>query len=179
MIFNLNGFSQLLAGIPLNIDWQQILLHLFNFAIIFAILFFLLYKPVKNFMYKRSKHFEDLQKETSEKLLEAEKTKAEYEQQLKDAEKEIAAKREEAEAKTANETKLRIEEAENQARSLVADATQRAKAEHDKILDQAKHEITDLVTAATEKIVLNTDINEVYDSFLDTAEKENGGKNKK
>ena len=31
---------------PLNIDWQQILLHLLNFAILFAGLWLLLYKPV-------------------------------------------------------------------------------------------------------------------------------------
>ena len=33
-------------GIPLNVDWQQILLHLFNFIILFGGLWLLLYKPV-------------------------------------------------------------------------------------------------------------------------------------
>ena len=40
-------------NIPLNIDWQQILLHVLNFVILFGGLYFLLYKPVKNFMAKR------------------------------------------------------------------------------------------------------------------------------
>lgn len=40
-------------GIPLNVDWQQILLHLFNFIILFGGLWLLLYKPVKDFMAKR------------------------------------------------------------------------------------------------------------------------------
>ena len=40
-------------NVPLNIDWQQILLHLLNFVILFAILYFLLYDPVKKFMDKR------------------------------------------------------------------------------------------------------------------------------
>lgn len=40
-------------NLPLNIDWQQILLHAFNFVLLFAILYFLLYKPVKDFMEKR------------------------------------------------------------------------------------------------------------------------------
>lgn len=35
-------------NIPLNIDWQQILLHLFNFAILVGGLYLLLYNPVKN-----------------------------------------------------------------------------------------------------------------------------------
>ena len=34
-------------NIPLNIDWQQILLHLLNFAILAGGLYLLLYKPVK------------------------------------------------------------------------------------------------------------------------------------
>ena len=34
-----------MTGIPLNIDWQQILLHLFNFTILFGALYILLYKP--------------------------------------------------------------------------------------------------------------------------------------
>ena len=40
-------------NIPLNIDWQQILLHLLNFAILAGGLYLLLYKPVKAFMTKR------------------------------------------------------------------------------------------------------------------------------
>ena len=43
-------------NIPLNIDWQQILLHVLNFVILFGGLYFLLYKPVKNFMAKREAH---------------------------------------------------------------------------------------------------------------------------
>ena len=38
--------------VPLNIDFSQILLHLFNVVILFAILYFLIYKPVRNFMEK-------------------------------------------------------------------------------------------------------------------------------
>ena len=38
---------------PLNIDWQQILLHLLNFLILATGLTLLLYKPVKRFMKKR------------------------------------------------------------------------------------------------------------------------------
>ena len=37
-------------NIPLNIDWQQILLHLLNFAILAGGLYLLLFKPVKAFM---------------------------------------------------------------------------------------------------------------------------------
>ena len=38
---------------PLGLNFTQIFLHLFNFLLLFAILYFLLYKPVKNFMIHR------------------------------------------------------------------------------------------------------------------------------
>ena len=48
---------------PLNIDLQQICLHLFNFTLLLAILYFLLYQPVKDFMAKRrsEEHTSELQ----------------------------------------------------------------------------------------------------------------------
>ena len=45
-------------GLPLNIDWQQILLHLFNFLILAGGLYLLLYKPVKQFMDKREQTYQ-------------------------------------------------------------------------------------------------------------------------
>ena len=50
-----------MSNIPLNIDWQQILLHLFNFSILVGGLYLLLFKPVKNFMDKRAKHYADME----------------------------------------------------------------------------------------------------------------------
>ena len=37
-------------NVPLNIDWQQILLHALNLVILIAGLYLLLFKPVKRFM---------------------------------------------------------------------------------------------------------------------------------
>ena len=48
---------------PLNIDFQQIFLHLLNFTLLFAILYYLLYKPVKDFMAKREAYYADMDKE--------------------------------------------------------------------------------------------------------------------
>lgn len=55
-----------IAAVPLNIDWQQILLHLLNFVILFAGLYLLLYKPVKAFMQKRREHYEKMDKDAEE-----------------------------------------------------------------------------------------------------------------
>ena len=45
-------------NIPLNIDWQQILLHLLNFVILAGGLYLLLYKPVQTFMETRQKRWQ-------------------------------------------------------------------------------------------------------------------------
>ena len=51
---------------PLNINFQQILLHMFNFVILAFGLYMLLYKPVVAFMKKREDHFADLEKQAQE-----------------------------------------------------------------------------------------------------------------
>ena len=73
-------------NIPLNIDWQQILLHVLNFVILFGGLYFLLYKPVKNFMAKREAHYAEMAQKAQSELDSAEKIKADYQEQLKSVE---------------------------------------------------------------------------------------------
>mgnify|MGYP000292626769 CR=1 FL=1 len=77
---------------PLNINLQQILLHALNFVILFGALYFLLYKPVRDFMDSRKAHYEKMDEDAKAVLAEAEKTKAGYEAQLKSADEEIARK---------------------------------------------------------------------------------------
>ena len=52
----------MLAGTILGIDWQQILLHVFNFIILAAGLTFILFKPVRKFMQydgkKQNRHYD-------------------------------------------------------------------------------------------------------------------------
>ena len=72
-----------MSNIPLNIDWQQILLHVLNFVILFGGLYFLLYKPVKNFMAKREAHYAEMAQKAQSELDSAEKIQADYQEQLK------------------------------------------------------------------------------------------------
>ena len=79
-------------NIPLNIDWQQILLHLLNFVILAGGLYLLLYKPVKTFMEKRQQYYQEQDAKAAKTLADAEKTAAEVRQQLKNADADAAAK---------------------------------------------------------------------------------------
>ena len=100
---------------PLNIDWKQILLHLFNFVLLFAILFFLLYKPVKKFMDKRMQYYKDMDDDANKKLEDAEEMKKAYEQKLSAVDEEIADKKRDADLLVEQERQEKIDRAEKEA----------------------------------------------------------------
>lgn len=157
--------------IPLNINWQQILLHLFNFAILFAGLYFLLYKPVKAFMEKREKYYKDMQDSADEVMQKAMESKQEYETRLAEADAEIAGKKKAAADELEKMRRAREKQAEDEAKKIVSDAKEEAKAMRTQIVDGARKEITEMVEQAAEKILLSEDVSTTYDAFLDAAER--------
>ena len=159
---------------PLNIDWQQILLHLFNFVVLFAILYFLLYKPVKEFMEKRTEYYKTLDDEAKRGLADAEKTKNEYRQKLAASDDEISAKKNKAHVDTEKAREAIIKRAEKQAEKIVADARKDIEYNRAKMLKEAQTEITDMVAKAAEKLVAQSTTSEAFDQFLGAAER--GGK---
>ena len=154
--------------VPLNIDFVQILLHLFNFALLFAGLYFLLYKPVKKFMEKRRQEYADMDAKSAQALSEAEALKKEYESKLKDCDTEIAEKKNIAYHEI-DEAKARCEKEQKQeASEIIANAYKKAEAEKARIINSANEEITKMIADATEKIALGSGKSfEAYDSFLD------------
>ena len=76
----------------------------------------------------------------------------------------------EAGAKNAEERTRMIEQAKTDAAAIVEAAKKRGEMEHDKIIAEAQREIADIVTTATEKIVLSADVSKSYDEFLKSAE---------
>ena len=83
---------------PLNIDWQQILLHLLNFAILAFGLYLLLYHPIKKFMKKREESYREREDKANQTLESAREKSEEYARKLADADREIAEKRKEIES---------------------------------------------------------------------------------
>lgn len=155
-------------NVPLNIDWQQILLHLLNFVILFAILYFLLYEPVKKFMDKRTQYYKDIDDEAKKKLQQAEDMKQAYSDKLASADKEIEEKRQAAYKSLSEETSKAMRQAKREAEEIVSSAYKKAEGERNKILENAQNEIADMVTDAAEKLVLNSTTSEAYDNFLNT-----------
>ncbi len=160
-------------NIPLNIDFQQILLHLFNFAILGFGLYFLLYKPVKNFMDKRTAHYEAMKEEAEGCLNKAKESEELYRKQLEQVDEEVAAKRREALSETDKLSQRRLEEAEAQARKIILDARENALRERDSILDSAREEVSEMAVAAVKKLMKES-LSDSYDEFLDAAERSAG-----
>ncbi|NBI10767.1 hypothetical protein D1641_12195 [Colidextribacter sp. OB.20] len=156
---------------PLNIDWQQILLHWMNLAILTGGLYFLLYKPVKQFMAKREEHYRQLDQQSAQRLEQAEQVRMQYEARLAGVEEEIHQARTKAQQAAQRSAEEELAQAQEQARQIVAKA--RAEAEHSKerVLKESQRELRKLAAEATRRLALQAD---PFDQFLDLAERGDG-----
>lgn len=156
-----------LADIPLNIDWQQILLHLLNFVILVGGLYFLLYSPVKKFMQKRKEHYDKMDNDAKTNLASAKQKEEEIDEKLNNLDVLLQDKRKQAETELADYKAKQIAEANLEAEAIIAKAQVSAKHEREKLLDSANKEIKDLVTEATKKVV-SSSTSEIFDQFLES-----------
>ena len=158
-------------NIPLNIDWQQILLHLFNFSILVGGLYLLLFKPVKNFMDKRTKHYQDMESAAVER----EKATAEMEAAMQQRQAALDAELDEKRAAAAREAEAYAHQqrtaAYEQADKIVAAARENAENDRKKIVDEANREAVSIAEAAMEKL-LAKETSRAYDAFVNAAEGE-------
>ncbi len=154
--------------LPLNIDLQQILLHMLNFVILFAILYFLLYKPVKEFMNKRSEYYKSMDEKAKKGLEQAEKTKAYYDEKLSNAENEIKQKKILADKEIFDFKKDKMVQAQALADEIVAKSKIESEKEKEQIILSANKEIAGIIISATEKIAPDKNTKDVYDDFLNS-----------
>ncbi|MBR4723539.1 MAG: ATP synthase F0 subunit B [Clostridia bacterium] len=163
-------------NLPLNIDIRQILLHMLNFVILFGGLYFILYKPVKDFILKREKMYEDIDLKTKNALKSAEDTKKDYEEKLKNADGEIQQMEDKAKENAELLANDIIKKAKAEADEILNKARTQAEYEAKESLHHANSEISKIAQAAAKKIVFKS-TSESYDAFLDNAKGDaKGGK---
>ena len=152
---------------PLNIDWQQILLHWMNLAILTGGLYFLLYKPVKQFMAKREEYYRSLDQQAQEKLDQAQRLRDQAQEKLDGADEEIRQARAKAQQSVQQSAEEQLARVQVQAQQILTHA--RAEAEHDReeILRSSQRELRRLAAEATKRLALHKD---PFDQFLDLAE---------
>ena len=157
---------------PLNIDFQQILLHMLNFVILFAVLYFLLYKPVKKFIDDRESEYKKASDEAKGKLEKADKAISELDEKLSEKESEAEKKRAGILSDTQEKYNKKISEAETEAKRIIDDAREQADAIRKKAVSESGDDISKLAIASVKKMVLSAD--EAFETFLDDVEKDAG-----
>ncbi len=154
---------------PLNIDWQQILLHVLNLALLVAGLYVLLYKPVKRFMDQRAESYRQMAESAREKEAQAEQLREDYRQRLAQADAEIRQRHEKAVSEAEQESQALLANAKAESEKILSVARENAAREEQRILQSAQSEIAKLSVEATRKL-MDRPLAEVYDQFLNAAE---------
>ena len=160
-----------MSNIPLNIDWQQILLHFFNFSILVGGLYLLLFKPVKSFMAKREKHYADMESAAAAREKDTEELKAAMAKREAAFDTEQAEKRAAAAKEAEPFAQQQRDAAKAQADRILSDAKSAAENERQKIVAEANREAVAIAEEAMEKL-LAKETSRAYDSFVNAAEEE-------
>ena len=153
---------------PLNIDWQQILLHLLNFVILAGGLYFLLYKPVEDFMGKRARQYRELAEQARRDREEAAAMRRSAQEKLEAMHEEIAEMRIKAGDEIEAEKQQMVAEARAEARRILETAGKTAEQRSKKAIADSNEEIRDLAMDAVRKMLLSDE--NALDRFLDAAE---------
>lgn len=150
---------------PLNIDFKEIFLHLFNFFLLLLILYVLLYKPVMDFIENRKKYYKEMEESASGKMTEAEKLLSDSKKKLEEINDEAGKIKAEALKKGTELAETRILEAYKEAEEIIKNAKVSAMNESKRIMEEANAKIKDLAIETTKKILLESN-DEIYDDFL-------------
>ena len=129
---------------PLNINLQQILLHWMNLAVLTGALYFLLYKPVKDFMDKRAAHYQELEEQAADKLAQAERLECQAKAKLEAADDEIHDERMRAQQAASDAAQEQLAQAEEQARHIIAKAEAEAVQSKERALRESQREMREL-----------------------------------
>jgi len=154
---------------PLNIDLQQILLHWMNLVILTGGLYFLLYKPVKQFMEKREAHYQDLDKQAEDKLAQAEQLKADCQARLDAAGEEIHQERAHAQQAAAQAAQEQLDQAREQAEHIIAKAKAEAEQSKARAIRESQREMRELAAKVARKLAAKPGA-DFFDQFLELTE---------
>ena len=167
-----------LGGRMFGLDMQTVWsigLNLFHIILLAIILSWILYRPVRDLMRKRTEKIEGQLSSAAERLESANAMKAEYEQKLA----EIEVKRVEileAAYKQADDTsKLILDDAKKEAKAVIARADRDVKAEMERLSDEVRLHIIEVASVMAGKFiessVTDNDKNKLFAEALNELER--------
>lgn len=154
----------------LGLDLQQVLLHIANMAILFFIVWKLLYKPISKFMKKRSDEIQKQIAEAARKQTEAEQLKAKYDEMVKNAQALAAQLIDKSKAAADEQARQIVQDAQANASDLIIRSRKDVQLLKTKAKDEMRSEITDMAIQIAQKIlrreVQPEDNREIINSFF-------------
>lgn len=161
----------------ISVNIWQILISLLNLLILFLVLKKFLFQPVKNVLAQRQKiiddHFENAQKAESD----AKSAKKTYEEKLAAAQSEASEIIKTANKKAERRSDKIVSNAKAKADDIIRQAENDAKLEKQKAEAEIKHEITEVSTMLTEKLLerelQSADHREFINTFIEKIGEDN------
>lgn len=123
---------------------------------VFLLLSYLLFNPARNLMEKRQKGIREQMETAAREKQDAIQFKAEYDEKIKNVQKETDEILSEARKKALKKESVMLEEAREEAAQIVARANREVELEKSKVKDEMKQEIINVATAMAGKIVASS-----------------------
>ena len=137
----------------LGLEWQSILLHLFNLIVLTVGLYFLLFKPVKRMIRERREKIANIEKENAELSAEVRQMKESGEKVLAEAKQEAAQIRASAQKEAMRKADEIIGTARDQARGMIEQTERSLGQERRKLQKDIEREIADVSVLVAEKVI--------------------------
>lgn len=123
---------------------------------VFLLLSYLLFNPARNLMEKRQEGIREQMETAAREKQDAIQFKAEYDEKIKNVQKETDEILREARKKALKKESVMLEEAREEAAQIVARANREVELEKSKVKDEMKQEIINVATAMAGKIVASS-----------------------
>lgn len=123
---------------------------------VFLLLSYLLFNPARNLMEERQEGIREQMETAAREKQDAIQFKAEYDEKIKNVQKETDEILSEARKKALKKESVMLEEAREEAAQIVARANREVELEKSKVKDEMKQEIINVATAMAGKIVASS-----------------------
>jgi F-type H+-transporting ATPase subunit b len=159
-----------------SLNYYKFIMAALNLLILYFVLRKILFKPVNDFMEKRTQSIRDSIDDAEAKKAEALAMRQDYEAQLASAKSEIEKMMDDAAARAEKEHERLIAEARKEAETLVEKTREKLAYERDEMLREVRNQVASLALAAASKVVeanMNTERNkalvEKFKNLLETS----------
>ena len=151
----------------IGIDWQVLLAQLINFGILFGLLFFLLYKPMRRMLDERSAKIKESMDQAEQVKEQLARTDEQVREQMEVARREGQGMLAQA-AQMGERLKEEAREgAKQEAETIVARARAEIERERGEAIEDLRSQFVDLAIAAAEKVVSETLDKEKHRRLID------------